>query len=249
MDLGYNGLHVVVTGGTGALGSSVCDRLLAEGAIVHIPVFEERELARFALRSHDRIRIALGVDLRDENAVAGFYSRFGASPGRDPLWASIHVAGGFAMGPITNIGAKDARDLFEMNAMTCFLCCREAVRAMDARASPKANGPNGGGRIVNVSARPGVAPEHGANMTAYAASKSAVSAITLALAAEVAARGIWVNAVAPSIMDTPANRKAMPDADHDAWPRVNEVAATIAFLASPANAATRGGIVPVYGRM
>jgi NAD(P)-dependent dehydrogenase (short-subunit alcohol dehydrogenase family) len=85
-------------------------------------------------------------------------------------------------------------------------------------------------------------------MTAYAASKAAVAALTLALAEEVAAEGIWVNAVVPSIMDTKANRNAMPNADFAKWPKLDEVAATIAFLASPQNAVTRAALVPVYGR-
>jgi len=85
-------------------------------------------------------------------------------------------------------------------------------------------------------------------MAAYAASKAAVSALTLSLAEEVASEGIWVNAVVPSIMDTEANRKAMPKADHAKWPKPEEVAATIAFLASPQNAVTRAALVPVYGR-
>jgi NAD(P)-dependent dehydrogenase (short-subunit alcohol dehydrogenase family) len=75
-----------------------------------------------------------------------------------------------------------------------------------------------------------------------------VAALTLALAEEVASQGIWVNAVVPSIMDTPANRQAMPKADHAKWPKLDEVAATVAFLASPQNAATRAALVPVYGR-
>ena len=79
--------------------------------------------------------------------------------------------------------------------------------------------------------------------------KAAVAALTVALAEEVAKDGILVNAVAPSIMDTPANRKAMPKADFDAWPKVEEVAATILFLASPDNRVTRGAIVPVYGKI
>jgi NAD(P)-dependent dehydrogenase (short-subunit alcohol dehydrogenase family) len=85
-------------------------------------------------------------------------------------------------------------------------------------------------------------------MAAYAASKAAVAALTVAFAEEVAGVGILVNAVAPSIMDTPANRASMPKADYSAWPKVEEVAATILFLASPANTVTRGAIVPVYGR-
>ena len=106
----------------------------------------------------------------------------------------------------------------------------------------------GGGRIVNVSARAGLEWRSGAGMAAYTASKAAVAALTAALAEEVAKDGILVNAVAPSIMDTPANRQAMPKADYAAWPKVEEVAATILFLASPDNRVTRGAVVPVYGK-
>jgi NAD(P)-dependent dehydrogenase (short-subunit alcohol dehydrogenase family) len=85
-------------------------------------------------------------------------------------------------------------------------------------------------------------------MAAYTAAKAGVAALTVALAEEVAKDGILVNAVAPSIMDTPANRAAMPKADFSVWPKVEEVAATIVFLASPANKVTRGAVVPVYGK-
>ncbi len=106
----------------------------------------------------------------------------------------------------------------------------------------------GGGRIVNVAARAALEWRSGAGMSAYTASKAAVAAFTAALAEEVAKDGILVNAVAPSIMDTPANRHAMPKADFALWPKVEEVAATILFLASPDNRVTRGAVVPVYGR-
>jgi NAD(P)-dependent dehydrogenase (short-subunit alcohol dehydrogenase family) len=105
-----------------------------------------------------------------------------------------------------------------------------------------------GGRIVNVGARPALEWRTGAGMSAYTVAKAGVAALTVALAEEVAKDGILVNAVAPSIMDTPANRKAMPKADHSVWPKVEEVAATIAFLASSDNGVTRGAIVPVYGK-
>ncbi len=85
-------------------------------------------------------------------------------------------------------------------------------------------------------------------MVAYSTSKAGVASLTQCLAEELAPDGIWVNAVVPSIMDTPANRAAMPGADHSAWPSVGDVAHTIAFLASPDNAVTRGALVPVYGR-
>jgi NAD(P)-dependent dehydrogenase (short-subunit alcohol dehydrogenase family) len=85
-------------------------------------------------------------------------------------------------------------------------------------------------------------------MAAYAASKGAVAALTEALAEELAGEGLWINAVAPSIMDTPANRAAMPDADPSRWASVDDVAAAILFLASPENKGTRGGVVPTYGK-
>ena len=124
-----------------------------------------------------------------------------------------------------------------MNVTPSELCSRASVHGM-----------TGGGRLVNVDVSRGRAGRTGAGMTAYAVSKAGVAALTAALAEEVAKDGILVNAVAPSIMDTPANRKAMPKADHALWPKVDEVAATIAFLASPENRVTRGAFVPVYGK-
>jgi NAD(P)-dependent dehydrogenase (short-subunit alcohol dehydrogenase family) len=85
-------------------------------------------------------------------------------------------------------------------------------------------------------------------MGAYTAAKAGGAALTVALAEEVAKNSIIVNAVAPSVMDTPANRKAMPKADFDDWPKVDEVARTILFLTSPENMVTRGAVTPVYGR-
>jgi NAD(P)-dependent dehydrogenase (short-subunit alcohol dehydrogenase family) len=157
-----------------------------------------------------------------------------------PLWASIHLAGGFAMKPVAETTRSDLMQQVDMNFVTAFLCCRAAVNAI-ARTGA-------GGRIVNVAARPALEWRTGAGMAAYTASKAAVAALTAALAEEVAKNGILVNAVAPSILDTSANRDAMPKADHSAWPKVEEVAATILFLASPDNKVTRGAIVPVYGR-
>jgi NAD(P)-dependent dehydrogenase (short-subunit alcohol dehydrogenase family) len=230
MTADLSGRHIVVTGGTGALGMGVVGELLGAGAVCHVPWLHEKELERFAYR--DRVRLVGGIDLRDEGAVEWVYA--GTPP---PLWGSVHIAGGFMMSPCDQTTKAEFVQQFEGNTLTAFLCCREAVKRM-----------TGGGRIVNVAARPGLMPEIGAGMVAYTASKAAVAALTQALAAEVVGRGILVNAVVPSIMDTPANRAAMPSADHSKWVPVAEVAATIAFLISPANAATRGGLVPVYGR-
>ena len=231
----FDGRHIVVTGGTGALGSAVVGLLIEGGATCHIPAFSREELKRFPHTGE--CRIAEGVDLADEGAVETFYKRFDGA-GSPRLWASVHIAGGFAMSPAAQTSKADFLKMMQMNALTCFLCCREAVKRMGAE----------GGRIVNVAARPGLIPELGAGMVAYTASKAAVAAISQSLGAEVAGQGILVNAVVPSIMDTPANRASMPNADHAKWPKVEEVAATILFLASPRNAVTRGGLGPVYGR-
>lgn len=238
MAFNFSDRHVVVTGGTGALGTAVVQQLIEAGAVCHVSCIKPEELDRFELRSHARVKVQSGVQLTDEAMVESFYSRFNAAM---PLWASIHVAGGFSMAAADTVSKSDFVSMMQGNALSCFLCCREAVRKMKA-------GGGAGGRIVNVAARPGVMPELGAGMVPYAASKAAVAAITQSLAAEVAGQGIWVNAVVPSIMDTRVNRKAMPDADYARWPKVDEVAATIVFLASAENRVTRGALTPVYGK-
>jgi NAD(P)-dependent dehydrogenase (short-subunit alcohol dehydrogenase family) len=163
--------------------------------------------------------------------------------GLPSLWASIHVAGGFAFAPLTDTSAELLRRLIDDNLVSCFLCCREAVAAM---RRGKVDG-RPGGRIVNVAARQALEPREGAKMSADTAAKPGVAALSAALGEELAGEGILVNALAPSIMDTPTNRRDMPKANFDAWPKVEEVAATILFLASPENKVTRGGVVPVFG--
>ena len=219
----------IVTGGTGALGAAVVGRLLADGARVVVPWIDPREVQRFP---HAKVVELAEVDIADESAVRSLYTA------HDPLWGSIHIAGGFSMSPIVDTSADEFTRLYRLNALTAALCCREAVRAM-RRAGD-------GGRIVNVAARPALVPTGG--MIAYSMSKAAVVSLTQSLAEEVKSDRILVNAIAPSIMDTPANRAAMPGADHASWPKVEEVAETIVFLASERNALTTGAVVPVYGR-
>ena len=230
----FSDRHVVVTGGTGALGTALVGALVEAGASCHVPYMVAAEAERFSLRGHRQVMLTPVSDLADEAAVARLYG------GVPKLWASIHLAGGFAMTAVAETTKSGLMQQVDVNFVTAFLCCAAAVKAI-ARTGA-------GGRIVNVAARPALEPRLGSGMAAYAASKAAVAALTAALAEEVAKDGILVNAVAPSIMDTRANREAMPKADHAAWPKVEEVAATILFLASPANTVTRGAIVPVYGK-
>ena len=236
----FAGSHIVVTGGTGALGRAVIAALRAAGAVCHVPNLIASELDGFPHLSDPGVHIARDVDVAEETAVRRFYQSL------PPLWASVHLAGGFAMAPIAEMSAADFIAQFRMNALSCFLCSAAAVAAFRARQEP---GPGGlpGGRIVNVAARPALEPRLGAGMIAYTASKSAVAALTQALAQETTDEQIWVNAVAPSVLDTPANRVAMPDADHRRWVSPADLAEVITFLASPANRVTRGAVIPVYG--
>ena len=230
----YRNRQVVVTGGTGALGTAVVGALIKAGATCHVPYLIDQEAARFPFRDHAQVKLVTDMDLAEESAVARLFE------GVPALWASIHLVGGFAMAPVGKTSKADLMKQVDMNFVTAFLCCRAAVNAMTRTGA--------GGRIVNVATRPALEWRAGAGMVAYVASKAAVAALTVALAEEVVQADILVNAVAPSTMDTPANRAAMPKADFNAWTKVEDVAATILFLASPENRVTRGGVVPVYGK-
>lgn len=233
MDKTFQDLHVVVTGATGELGGAVVELLLARGAVCHLPVRSAAKLDVKVDRALARAHVTAGVDLTDELAVESFFRDL---PG---LWASLHCAGAFAFTPIEGARGADLEKMLAVNARSAFLCSREAARRMAAA--------NAGGRIVNVVSRQSLDPRRGAAMVPYTMSKAAVAALTVALAEELAPARIGVNAVAPSILDTPANRAAMPAADISKWVRLADLAETMLFLASPACQAS-GTLVPVYGR-
>jgi NAD(P)-dependent dehydrogenase (short-subunit alcohol dehydrogenase family) len=248
------GRNVVVTGGAGALGGAVVERFRLAGALCHVPVRTGSPPGHGDgdVPGLPAIRYVPDVELSDEGSVASFYEGL---PG--PLWASVHLAGGFAMSPIAATSAADLRAQLEQNLVTAFLCSREAVKAI-RRAHARQDGrperaPGtgtsassiSGGRIVQVASRSGLFPAAG--QLAYSASKAALVALTAGLAAELAGERILVNAVAPGTMDTPGNRRAMPNADPGKWVAPAEVAALIVWLASPANARASGATVPVFG--
>jgi NAD(P)-dependent dehydrogenase (short-subunit alcohol dehydrogenase family) len=234
VSMAYHDRHVVVTGGTGALGAAVVDALLQAGATCHVPYRSEQAIAHSAHRGNARVSFVAVGDLADEPAVARYYESLPA------LWASIHIAGTFSAAPLANSDKALLMKQLDTNLVSAYLCSRAAALALRRMGS--------GGRIVNVAARQALEPRLGSGSVAYTIAKAGVAALTTALGAELASDGVLVNAVAPSIMDTPDNRKAMPKADFAAWPKVADVAATILFLASPANTVTRGAVVPVYGR-
>src|SRR6516164_7510146 len=121
----YAGSHVIVTGGTGALGRAVVAALRKAGAVCHVPNFAAAELADFP--SDPFVHVVRDVDLGDEAAVRRFYA------GLPPLWASIHLAGGFAMAPVAETSAADFMAQFRLNALTAFLCTAAAIGALRTR--------------------------------------------------------------------------------------------------------------------
>lgn len=227
----FSGRNVIVTGGTGALGRGVVALLVERGARVHIPCFDQAELKDFPWQDHEQVHISHPVDLADEASVSDYFA------GVPDLWASVHIAGGFAFTPIPEATLDVLDQQVRMNTATCLLCCREASRHM-----------KGGGRIVNVTARPALDARQGARLTPYVVSKSGVAAITQALSTELLDQDILVNAIAPSTIDTPSNREAMADADFDSWVKPEDAAEVVAFLASPRNRVVSGALVPVYGK-
>lgn len=210
MELSLGGARIVVTGAGGGLGPSVVEALEAAGGTVLAP--SRREL-----------------DLADEKAVGAYYA---ALP---DLWASVHVAGGFAMSGIESTTLADFEAQWRINVVTAFLCGREAVRKMNAGGR--------GGRIVNVGSR--AAADHFGGKIAYVTAKIALHGMTQAMAEEVKGEGILINAVLPETMDTPANRAAMPGVDYSKWTPTSAVARTIAWLASPENTTVTGSLLPV----
>lgn len=226
-------LVAVVTGGFGALGRAVAERLVAEGACVALldraplPVGGVTEGVALALD---------GVDLTDGSACVAAYGTVAARLGG--VDAVINVAGGFVWEPI-EAGLLESWDrMYAMNLRTAVASSSAALPHLLAR---------GGGRIVNVGAQ--AASKAGLGMAAYAASKSGVARLTESMAEEFKDRGITVNAVLPSIIDTPTNRADMPDADFSRWVKPAQLAAVIAFLLSDEATAISGACLPVSGRV
>jgi NAD(P)-dependent dehydrogenase (short-subunit alcohol dehydrogenase family) len=224
--------HVVITGGTGALGVAVVKALVDAGAQCHIPAIETSVPAdRFPSNG---VSVTTHIDLADEAAVAAFYAKL------PPLSGVVNIAGGFAWAPIADSPLKVYQQQMSMNFLSCAVSCREAVA--NFRKAGK------GGRIVNISARPALNPRQGASMTAYTASKAAVAAFTVALAEELKGENISLIALAPSTIDTPTNRKDMPKADHASWVKPASIAELIVAHIGLSDPINSGAVMPVYGK-
>jgi NAD(P)-dependent dehydrogenase (short-subunit alcohol dehydrogenase family) len=214
----------LVTGGTGALGRAVVKRLASDGAFVHVPWIVEREVAE--LKSYlgklaSKVTLH-SADVTDEASVRALFRQIAERSKRLDILANI--CGGFAYAALEETDAATWKRMLDMNATSAFLCCRAASPLMKK---------SGGGRIVNVAAGPAL-NRGAAMMSAYAASKAAVLNLTYSLSEELRPAKITVNAIVPTIIDTPANRSAMPKADTSAWLKPEEIAEVIGFLASDA---------------
>jgi NAD(P)-dependent dehydrogenase (short-subunit alcohol dehydrogenase family) len=225
---------IVVTGGTGGLGLGVCRVLRETGRplVVTWVLAHERDRAREALGPEVDLR---ETDVTEPNAVGALAAELDEGDG---VWAVAHLVGGYRDDdPVARLDLDAWDHQVELNVRSAAVTMRAFLPGMCRR---------GGGRIVAVSSRAALRPFAGAS--AYAASKAGLIALVAAAAEEVKHEGVTVNCVLPSVIDTPANRAAMRDADHSRWVKPEEIGHVIRFLTSPEASAVTGVALPVYGR-
>jgi NAD(P)-dependent dehydrogenase (short-subunit alcohol dehydrogenase family) len=223
----------VVTGGTGGLGQAVLTELLDRGLRVVASWMDPAELERMddGLRQHEGMTL-VEADIGTGDGAARLAEAAGAE-----VSGIVCLAGGFAAsGPLHEAPADEFDSQLELNLGTAHRTVRALIPAMlDA-----------GGSIVLVGTRAALEPFRGG--AAYAVSKAAVISLAKAIDADYRDDGIRANAILPSVIDTPANRTSMPDADHDRWVSPAAIAKVIAWLLSADSAPTSGAAIPVYGR-
>ncbi|MBS9376322.1 SDR family NAD(P)-dependent oxidoreductase [Rhodococcus sp. B50] len=224
---------IIVTGGTGGLGTAVTERLLATGSQVVVPWYDEAEADR--LTPHPDL-VLVKADLSDENDVERIIGRATADESR-PLTGLVNLVGGFHSGSRVHETPVDVLDAqLSLNLRIAYLVTQAAMPELIRR---------GGGSVVCIGSAAATHPFPGA--AGYIASKAAVAALVQSMAVEYAADSIRVNGLVPSMIDTPANRQAMPNADTSTWARPADLAEVIAFLLSDASRSVTGALIPVTG--
>jgi NAD(P)-dependent dehydrogenase (short-subunit alcohol dehydrogenase family) len=224
----------LVTGGTGGLGAAVVARLLDDGWRVVVPWIVEGELERVERR--DRLEL-VRADLFDADGVAAAV-QIAAQVSSAPLCGVVNLVGGFAAGGrVHETPLAEFEDQFLRNLRSTYLVTQAALPHLMSA---------GGGSIVCVGTRAALQPFSGA--AGYVASKAAVIAFAHAVAVEYRDDGVRCNTILPSVIDTPGNRAAMPNADHDRWVKPAEIAGVISHLLSEDSLPVSGAAIPVYGR-
>jgi NAD(P)-dependent dehydrogenase (short-subunit alcohol dehydrogenase family) len=233
MNIDFAGKVALVAGGTGGLGRAVSLACLEEGAKVVVPYRKEKEFAELQRAALGREPQLIGrvVDVLDETSIAKFVEEVGR------IDVLVNTVGAYVGGvELWKLAPADFDRILNLNLRAGYLLARAVVPGMLQR---------GQGAVVNVSAKAAV--DHGAGASAYAASKAASLALMDSLAADTRGTGVRVNSVLPSIIDTKANRDAMPGAKFDAWPKPEDIAKVILFLASDAAKVVHGAAINVYG--
>jgi NAD(P)-dependent dehydrogenase (short-subunit alcohol dehydrogenase family) len=237
MKIGFEGKIVIVAGGTGGLGRSVSLAFLSEGALVAVTYRREEELAalKSAAGANGSALSGYKVDVTDEKATAKFAEELVSQHGK--VDALVNTVGGYAGGiPLWKTETSVLEQMVSLNLRSGFNLSRAVLPAMLKQAH---------GSIVNVAAK--AAFDHGAGASAYAASKAAAVAMMDSLAADVKGAGVRINSILPSIIDTAANRQAMPNSKFDIWPKPEDIAKVILFLCSDESKVIHGAAIPVYG--
>ena len=220
----FAGRSVLVFGAAGALGAGVAAAFAEAGASVigvdRMQPQDDRKLAGVEYEA---------ADVTDDTQVAAVFDA-GAAP-----WAVVNTVGGFApQRPLAELNPGELNGQLRLNLVTAALITKHALRGMQAA---------GAGRIVHTASRAGVVSK--GSGFAYSVSKLGVLHLVSMAADEVRGTGVTVNCVVPSIIDTPANRAAMPDADYGSWPKVPDIARTYLYLAAPSSGLVNGAAVPV----
>jgi NAD(P)-dependent dehydrogenase (short-subunit alcohol dehydrogenase family) len=237
MDISFSGKVVLVAGGTGGLGNAVSLAFLEEDAKVVVTYRKEEEFAALKQAAGAKAAALEGavVDVTEERAASEFVGGVLSRHGR--VDALVNTVGGYAGGvALWELETKVFDAMLSLNLRSGYALARAVLPAMLKQRQ---------GSIVNVAAKAAV--DHGAGAAAYAASKAAAVALMDSLAADAKGTGVRVNSILPSIIDTAANRHAMPNANFAVWPKPEEIAQVILFLCSEQAAVIHGASVPVYG--
>jgi NAD(P)-dependent dehydrogenase (short-subunit alcohol dehydrogenase family) len=224
--------NLILTGGTGGLGTKVTQLALNLGAKITIPYHSLNEVESFRQSIIDAKVNFIFADLRDEKSVLEVFNK------HTTVDILIHLMGGFSSGDTDNYALDDWERQMTLNLTSTFLVCKYALKKMKE---------NGYGRIVTVSSRAALEPK--GQLAAYSASKAGVIALTRSIADETKGTDITANAVIPSIIDTPFNRKNMGEKDAKNWVKPESLAEIICFLGSEKAGDLRGAAIPVYGNI